>query len=172
VHHRWGSDSQRCCGSRHPGHSGALVRHAGNHARIWRRFAFSQAMSLASHGLGWHRCRMVSKRGGRNVYSPRVRELIHATGNPDRWLCPVPSSGTLPPNEQPLQPRASGDSFRWRLWRCRRELGCPDRGNCWGTTGPRRGQRHRWSGGEQWGSYVQRRWSFWWTRPGRDSRDC
>ena len=26
---------------------------------------------------------MFSKRGGRNVYDPRVRELIHATGNPD-----------------------------------------------------------------------------------------
>lgn len=73
---------------------------------------------------------MVSKRGARNVYDPRVRELVHATGNPD--LLPelgCAACGSVPPLER--RPYSSVDSSS------RLDSSTPDRTNGGATNGAR-----------------------------------
>jgi hypothetical protein len=62
---------------------GAMYRHAGNYSRISVRPEVRLPAGLVSNGLPGDAARMAAKTVARNVYDPRVRELVRATGNPE-----------------------------------------------------------------------------------------
>ena len=60
-----------------------MYRHAGNYSRISVRPEVRLPAGLVSNGLPGDAARMAAKTVARNVYDPRVRELIRASGNPE-----------------------------------------------------------------------------------------
>jgi hypothetical protein len=60
-----------------------MLRRAGNHAGIRLKAEVLLAAGLLCDGVTGDATRMPTRTAPRNVYDPRVRAVIRATGNPD-----------------------------------------------------------------------------------------